>query len=827
MKTKVLFFILVMQMLVALPVVAQGLFINDIVAKPLKASMLDAKDGDTINDYQEERQLIDNYLKQINSGFSVGKLKVITGLVNDKHLRFNVIYKQIPVDGYTLTLYSLSDTTLLITGANLFSNDIETTPVLTKEEATEKLKLRDNRINDSTILSNRLIIFKDLETEPYLCYKMEVLIDPFEHYYYYVSAMNGEIIFNEILSRWFTSATGTANLHNWGTKNILTSYNSSTNSFFLFNQPCNIQTYDLNLSISPTDTFNIIDLNNNWTFAEFPEYTTYSMNAALVCHWGAYKAYDFFKTKFDLDGYDGNNGKLNICTNYGGEREGYKASWIYSKNSIVIGSGVENGNRATPHFGVVDIVAHEFGHAVTDYNRKDSLGYYGECGAVQEGLSDIWAACVENYLGASPDEIWNIGDHRGYVIRNMANPNDVDTAKTYPQPDTYGGIYWRNPADLSFDNGGIHINSGVLNYWFYLLTMGGSGINDNQEYYKVKGLGFSISQKIIFQTLVTRIEKNSNFTQFRESTLIATLILYGNSSNEYKQVMNAWHAVGVGGPYIEEGNIVGDFGVCDNGVYSLNNLHPAASITWSVDSFTNVMNQKRPKLTIVSGQNTESIIVKRTQTGLADTNGNYYYHNGPVTLTATISYGNETHTIQKSLFVNTPLPDIQYTTRQVSNASMNYIYKFYVNNVATNYLNWRIEANGSVYTATGQNYIEISLPTVRFYDVVVSVTDNGGCSEANYKTRTLKGVTIVSPILSHENPVTPNSVFYLKKETDEPDEGAVYNIEIWNEYGLIRSEEYDDAPEFMVSTEGLIPGVYFMRIYRNGEFLNTQKLVVK
>ena len=224
MKTKVLFFILVMQMLVALPVVAQGLFINDIVAKPLKASMLDAKDGDTINDYQEERQLIDNYLKQINSGFSVGKLKVITGLVNDKHLRFNVIYKQIPVDGYTLTLYSLSDTTLLITGANLFSNDIETTPVLTKEQAAEKLKLSDNRINDSTILSNRLIIFKDLKTEPYLCYKMEVLIDPFEHYYYYVSAMNGEIIFNEILSRWFTSVTGTADLHNWGTKNIFTSY---------------------------------------------------------------------------------------------------------------------------------------------------------------------------------------------------------------------------------------------------------------------------------------------------------------------------------------------------------------------------------------------------------------------------------------------------------------------------------------------------------------------------------------------------------------------------------------------------------------------------
>ena len=199
MKMKQFLLIFVMQMLCVLPLVAQGLFINDIVVKP---SALNIKDGDIINDYQEERQLIDDYLKQINSGFSAGKLKVITGLVNDKHLRFEVIYKQIPVDGYSLTLHPYSDTTLLITGANLFSNDIETIPVLTKEQAAEKLKLSDNRINDSTILSNRLIIFKDLETEPYLCYKMEVLIDPFEHYYYYVSAMNGEIIFNEILSRW-------------------------------------------------------------------------------------------------------------------------------------------------------------------------------------------------------------------------------------------------------------------------------------------------------------------------------------------------------------------------------------------------------------------------------------------------------------------------------------------------------------------------------------------------------------------------------------------------------------------------------------------------
>ena len=478
--------------------------------------------------------------------------------------------------------------------------------------------------------------------------------------------------------------------------------------------------------------------------------------------------------------------------------------------------------------GTVDVVAHEFGHAVSSFLDKE-ITYIGESGSINDGLSDIWAACVENYLGASSYEIWNQGDHRGYVLRNMANPNDVDTSKegVYYQPDTYGGMYWGSTTNLGIDNdyGHVHINSGVLNYWFYLLTMGGTGTNDKGDEYMVNGLGFETSQRIVYETINNFLEEDLTFAKFRASTLDATSSIYDLYSNEYIQVMNAWHAVGVGEPY--EIKIIGKSNVCDGGVYSMNFWDPATSITWSVDNFTDALNQQRPKLNITTGQHTGTITVERALTGLASTTGTYYYYNGPVTLTATISSNNITYTIEKELFVNTPLPDIKYTTRQVSNVSMNQIYKFYVDNVASTHLKWRIEANGNIHTATGQNYIEISLPIVRQYDVVVSVTDDGGCSESNHKTRTLKGASIVTPILAHENPVSTNSVFYLKKTIDEPDEGVVFNIEIWNEYGLIRSERYDDAPEFMVSTDDLIPGIYFMRIYRNGELLDTQKLIVK
>ena len=310
-KTNLLL-ILVMQILLVLPSFSQELFIRDVIAKPSKMVSPNAKSGDTQNDYQQERQIIDDYLKQINPNFSAGELCVITDLVNEQHFRFDILYKNVIIDGNTLTLHYWSDSTLMITGANLFSNDIETTPTSTKEQAAEKLKLSDNRINDSTILSNELVIYKDLETEPYLCYKMEVALSVVESYHYYVSALNGNIIKKLSLTRSSTPKIGTAYLQNWGTQTIFTSHKSIGNKFILFDQVANIQTYNAKGSTDIDSAENFIDLDNNWTLTEFPETNTYSMNAALVCHWGARKTYDFFLTTFNLNGYNGNNKKIKI-----------------------------------------------------------------------------------------------------------------------------------------------------------------------------------------------------------------------------------------------------------------------------------------------------------------------------------------------------------------------------------------------------------------------------------------------------------------------------------------------------------------------------------
>ena len=65
MKKANLLLILAIQILFVLPSFSQELFIRDVIAKPSKMVSPNAKSGDTQNDYQQERQIIDDYLKQM------------------------------------------------------------------------------------------------------------------------------------------------------------------------------------------------------------------------------------------------------------------------------------------------------------------------------------------------------------------------------------------------------------------------------------------------------------------------------------------------------------------------------------------------------------------------------------------------------------------------------------------------------------------------------------------------------------------------------------------------------------------------------------------
>ena len=158
-------------------------------------------------------------------------------------------------------------------------------------------------------------------------------------------------------------------------------------------------------------------------------------------------------------------------------------------------------------------------------------------------------------LGANNDYL--MGDDRtSGAIRSLANPN------LHAQPDTYLGTYWYTGTS---DNGGVHTNSGVMNYWFYLVSNGASGTNDKGNAFDVAGISQSEAITITYYAY-DYMTSTSNYNDLRTATLTAAKIAYGNCSIEAYQVANGWYAVGVGS---KPGSISGG-GVC--GAWPINNV---------------------------------------------------------------------------------------------------------------------------------------------------------------------------------------------------------------------------------------------------------------
>jgi hypothetical protein len=204
--------------------------------------------------------------------------------------------------------------------------------------------------------------------------------------------------------------------------------------------------------------------------------------------------------------------------------------------------GLGSSGTLANSWSSVDIIGHEYSHAVT--GSSSQLVYQGESGALNESFSDIFGEMIENYVEGSND--WLMGDDRtDGAIRSMSDPND------FGDPDTYLGTNWKNTCGACSDNGGVHSNSGVMNYWFYLLSVGGSGTNDNGDDFSISGIGKSSAGAIAFRNQTLKLSANSDYAAARAGAIQAAEDLFGSCSNEVKQTTNAWYAVGVGEAYCE------------------------------------------------------------------------------------------------------------------------------------------------------------------------------------------------------------------------------------------------------------------------------------
>ncbi|MFN3939618.1 MAG: M4 family metallopeptidase, partial [Chitinophagales bacterium] len=105
------------------------------------------------------------------------------------------------------------------------------------------------------------------------------------------------------------------------------------------------------------------------------------------------------------------------------------------------------------------------------------------------------------------------------------------------------GDYW---ADLDgADNGGVHTNSGVQNHMFYLLSEGGSGVNDHGVEYLVEGIGYNQAKEIAWGAMMNYLNASDGYITARNAWILSAIDLYGSCSQQVISVGQAWQAVGV------------------------------------------------------------------------------------------------------------------------------------------------------------------------------------------------------------------------------------------------------------------------------------------
>ncbi|MFF5972065.1 M4 family metallopeptidase [Streptomyces sp. NPDC012769] len=187
----------------------------------------------------------------------------------------------------------------------------------------------------------------------------------------------------------------------------------------------------------------------------------------------------------------------------------------------------------------VDVIGHELAHGFTQHTSN--LAYYGQSGALNESVSDVFGSLVKQYaLGQTADQAdWLIGAgllgpavDRGTALRSMKAPGtayDDDVLGKDPQPATMDDY-----VRTSSDNGGVHINSGIPNHAFYVLAT------------ELGGKAWERAGRIWYDVMTGgTLTEEARFSEFARATVASARRLFGDGGDEVEAVLKAWSVVGV------------------------------------------------------------------------------------------------------------------------------------------------------------------------------------------------------------------------------------------------------------------------------------------
>jgi Zn-dependent metalloprotease len=759
----------------------------------------------------------------------------------DTFNEYRQYYKGVPVKSGVYILHRSSGQIKSANGNYIRVGELETEPAVTSDEAMEKwcdyLKIP---VDEVRTFKNELMIvdkneYKESEeqSQPALAYKIRLYTQNLLNTLIgYVDANSGDICLTEPIALTSSGSTARKNLvennmdialaapallPSSATGTFATRYSSSRSAttelrsglYYLedWTRGDGIETLNLENSnaADTTGAVSFSDNDNNWTSDEYNN-DDYD-NAALDVHWALQEVYDFFENEYSRSGWDSTGQKVNAYVHsliYDGYSLTKDNSAYYSGEYLAFG----DGQSITYPFVSLDVVAHEYAHGINDHTS--SFGASGLVRSFNEGLSDIWAAVIENDV-APKKENWKMFEEvmRDYDCdRNLQNPDDSGARTEIA--DTYG-------SDEYNSNTGEYYRSGILSHWFYLLSEGGSGTNGIDNEYTVFGLGIESAADLVYHAQAKRyLNGTTTYPLMRTNMVNAANILFGANSIQSLQVENAWYAVGVGS---DPGQVAisGPSLVCSSGAtFTVDSLPTVDTIIWTTGS----------SLAVTGGQGTSSCTVSAIGSGSSWVQAELITASDTIVVPQLEVWAGlpEGPTVYPSTLIYQPVNNIfwVYIIESPGDPTETGFWETYGcvslhgNNTgsSTSFYSWSDNGTGTIYVSTsnacGGNY---------YRTAVTVITGSGGvCGELPESIEEPK--LVISP-----NPAGSYIDIEIISESDDFDSKA--QIKIFNSDSKQVMQVNTESRKTRIELSGLKSGTYIVIAERGSERLYGKFMVLR
>jgi Zn-dependent metalloprotease len=242
--------------------------------------------------------------------------------------------------------------------------------------------------------------------------------------------------------------------------------------------------------------------------------------------------YNFFKNVFGRNSIDNKGIRLDAVIHFGDKYN--NAFW--NGTLFVLGDG--DGQIFRRFTKDIDVLASEYTKGIIQYETH--LGYSGQAGSLIQHFADVFGSLVKQYdLNQSVQSAdWIIGSGLFIPKINGVGLFSLKAPGTAYNDPLLGGkdpqvSHFKDYNKIDYDDGGIHLFSGIPNHAFYVAAT------------EMRGYAWNTAGRIWYDSLTRDLGPESTFEDLANVTFKVAGDHYGIGSEEQKAVKKGWDSVGI------------------------------------------------------------------------------------------------------------------------------------------------------------------------------------------------------------------------------------------------------------------------------------------